>query len=347
MVRARSSAWAGPGRPGGAGWTATGAASPSRPCRAGGDRAADTGPGNLEVELADQRVIVSHVVAAASARSRLHLGLGAQGQPVLLRLIGRGRAGVGFVLEMPALPALRDAQRLGPFGARRADAGQGRPARYHHLLGLAGHGVGAAQLDRAQAPAAGFGDLPDRVTGQRHRHPLGPGRGGRSSGHLGSVVAGPGVRPAAERAVQGDRACPSSVAVRAGVAARARVIGPPARRGQVHQAASPSIARSPRSGRERSGALSGHGPDVLIGHPGGADPHRVGVGFQPDERHPGAGRRVSRDQVRGGARGRGRRRRAPCPPAPARPAASRSGPGTGSGCDMTSLRGSCSAATTQ
>ena len=39
----------------------------------------------------------------------------------------------------------------------------------------AGVGVGAAELDRAGAAAAGFGELADGVAGQRHRQPFGAG----------------------------------------------------------------------------------------------------------------------------------------------------------------------------
>jgi hypothetical protein len=68
---------------------------------------------------------------------------------------------------MPALPALCRPQRLGALGARRADAGKGGSAGHHHMVCLAGDGVGAAQLHRPQAPADRFGDLADRVSGQR------------------------------------------------------------------------------------------------------------------------------------------------------------------------------------
>jgi hypothetical protein len=80
---------------------------------------------------------------------------------------------------VPAFTALDDAQHLGPLGAGWANAGQGRAAWFHDLLGLAGGRVGTTQLDRVQAAADGLGDLPDRVAGQRHGHPLGPGRGRR------------------------------------------------------------------------------------------------------------------------------------------------------------------------
>ena len=58
-----------------------------------------------------------------------------------------------------------------------------------------------------------------------------------------------------------------------------------------------SIARR----RQVIQAAGGHGADVGVGDPSGADPYRVGVGFNPDERHPGAGGGVGGDQLAGRA----------------------------------------------
>jgi hypothetical protein len=69
--------------PGGAN-TASLGLSPGRP---GGDRATNTRPGDLGIELANQRVIVGHVLAAGLGAIPLDLGLGAQDQPVLLHLM--------------------------------------------------------------------------------------------------------------------------------------------------------------------------------------------------------------------------------------------------------------------
>jgi hypothetical protein len=93
-------------------------------------------------------------------------------------LVFSGRVGVddGFVVEVPAFAALRGAQDPGPFGARRADRGQGVPARDEDLLDMAGVDVGAAQLDRSQAGAVLGGQVLDHGAGQRQRHPLGPRR---------------------------------------------------------------------------------------------------------------------------------------------------------------------------
>jgi hypothetical protein len=57
------------------------------------------------------------------------LGFGAQGEPVLLCLVGFGLAGVGFVLEVPAVAALLGAQGPGSFRARRAGRFEGGPRR--------------------------------------------------------------------------------------------------------------------------------------------------------------------------------------------------------------------------
>ena len=78
-------------------------------------------------------------------------------------LVFSGRVGVddGFVVEVPAFAALRGAQDPGPFGARRADRGQGVPARDEDLLDVAGVDVGAAQLDRPQAGAVLGSQIPD------------------------------------------------------------------------------------------------------------------------------------------------------------------------------------------
>ena len=104
------------------------------------------------------------------------LGFGAFLDPPLLVLGGRVRGDVGFVLEVPAFPALRRPQRPGPLGAGRADVRQGVPARDEHRVYLAGVQVGAAQLDRADAGAVLDGQVLDHFPGQRHRHPLRPGR---------------------------------------------------------------------------------------------------------------------------------------------------------------------------
>jgi hypothetical protein len=93
----------------------------------------------------------------------------------------------GFVREVPAFPALRRPQLLGSFGAGGAFAGQGRAAGDHDLFDLAGVEVGAAELDRADAPAAGLGEHLDGAGGQRCGHPLGA---GGAFGHAASPSIG-------------------------------------------------------------------------------------------------------------------------------------------------------------
>ena len=124
---------------------------PRRPVR--GYLPADPGPGDLFIEFGDQRVEVGGVLVVVGGLVAGLLGLGAEHDPPLLVVGGRVRGQVGFVLEVPAFPALRGPQGPGPFGAGRADVAEGVPARDEHLLGLAGVQVGAAELDRADARA--------------------------------------------------------------------------------------------------------------------------------------------------------------------------------------------------
>jgi hypothetical protein len=93
------------------------------------------------------------------------LGFGAQGEPVLLRLVGVGLAGAGLVLEVPAVAALLGAQVPGSFRAGRAGRFQRGPAGDDLLVHLPGVEIGPAQLDRAEAAAARFGQDPDRIAG--------------------------------------------------------------------------------------------------------------------------------------------------------------------------------------
>ena len=71
-------------------------------------------------------------------------------------------------------------ERLGPVGAGRALTRQGGPARDQYLFDLAGFGVDAAELDRVQAGAVGFGDRPYRVAGGGVGEPVGSGGALRS-----------------------------------------------------------------------------------------------------------------------------------------------------------------------
>jgi len=103
------------------------------------------------------------------------LGLGAFLDPHPLYVVGLVGLDDGLAVEMPAFPALGCPQRLGPFGARGADGGEGVPARDEHLGDLAGLDVGAAELHRPHAPAIGDGQLADHGTSERHGQSLGAG----------------------------------------------------------------------------------------------------------------------------------------------------------------------------
>ena len=67
---------------------------------------ADPGAGDLLIEFGDQRVEVGGVLAVVGGLVAGLLGFGAQYHPPLLVVGGRVRGQVGFVLEVPAFPAL-------------------------------------------------------------------------------------------------------------------------------------------------------------------------------------------------------------------------------------------------
>jgi hypothetical protein len=146
----------------------------------------DARAGDLGVELGDELVKLRGVPSGRVCLVAHLLGLGAQRDPPALLVSGRVRLNAGFVLEVPAFPALAGAQVLGPLGAGRAGLIEGVPAGDEHRVDLAGGQVPAAQLHRADAPAVLDGHVPEHVPGQRHRHPLGPGNpGARHAEHLG------------------------------------------------------------------------------------------------------------------------------------------------------------------
>ena len=155
--------------------------------------AAHPGPADFLIEFGEQLVQVLGVFPGSRGLVAAGLDLGAVLDPPLLVVGGGVGLEVGFAVEVPAFAALRGAQVLGPFGARRADRGEGVPAGDEHLLGFAGGQVGAAQLDRADAAAVLDGDVFNDVTGQRHGHPLRPCRlaslGHRPSPPAGTVTA--------------------------------------------------------------------------------------------------------------------------------------------------------------
>ena len=147
----------------------------------------DAGAGDLFVQVGDERIILRGILTDGLGVVAGSLRLRAFADPHLLNVIRVGAGQVRFVLEMPAFPALLGAQRLGAFGARGADGGEGVPARDHDLLNLAGVQVGAADLDGTDAPATGDGQVPERPRGPAATAPApgqqaqGPGRGpGRS-----------------------------------------------------------------------------------------------------------------------------------------------------------------------
>jgi hypothetical protein len=110
--------------------------------------AAHPGVVDLLVQFGQQLVQVGGIVAACFGRVVHHLGVGAFLDPPQLSVGRVVRLDHWLALEVPALPALRGTQILGPFGARWADAREGVPAGHQHRLCLPRGQVGAPQLDR-------------------------------------------------------------------------------------------------------------------------------------------------------------------------------------------------------
>jgi hypothetical protein len=130
--------------------------------------------GNLLIQLADPLVQVGRIETLIGQRVAVGLRLGAVGDQGLLFPGGRVWVDDGFVVEVPAFPALGSPQDPGAFGAGRADRVQGVPARDEDLLDIASVNLGAAQLHRPLADAMLGGQVLDHVPGQRHRQPLRP-----------------------------------------------------------------------------------------------------------------------------------------------------------------------------
>jgi hypothetical protein len=151
-----------------------------RPCAGGVGLAAQPGAGDLLIQLGDQLIQLASIHPGRLGVVAHGLGLSAVLDPRRLHVIGRRRVGDGLGVQVPAFGALRRPQYLGPLGARRAFGGEGGAAGNEHLVGLAGFGVDAAELDGVQAGAVGFGDCPYRVAGGGVGEPVGP-RG--ASGH--------------------------------------------------------------------------------------------------------------------------------------------------------------------
>ena len=118
-----------------------------------GEVAADSAGGEFVVELGDELVELGGVVAVGDGRVAADLGVCPQGQPVLLGLVRRRGGEVGFVLEVPAVAALLFPQGLCAFGAGRASVLESGAAGQELVVDLAGGLVGAAELDRADAPS--------------------------------------------------------------------------------------------------------------------------------------------------------------------------------------------------
>jgi hypothetical protein len=116
--------------------------------------------------------------------------------------------------------------------------------------------VGAPQLYGAQAAADRFGDLPDRVAGQRHRHPLCPGGPGRGLAHR-----------AAPASIAGALTTPDSPGTPAAMTAGQERVGQ-AQAGAFQGLFPPRSLWMGRSG------LPGNIPP---GHPAGVEPGRPGM----------------------------------------------------------------------
>jgi hypothetical protein len=136
------------------------------------DRAAEPDVGDLLVQFADPLVEFGSVEAFGGQGVPVGLRLGPVGDLGTLLVVRRAWLDYRFVVQVPAFAALRGAQHPGPFGAWRAHRGEGVPARYEHLVDMAGVDVGTAQLYWPQAGAVLDGYLFDHVPGQRRRQPL-------------------------------------------------------------------------------------------------------------------------------------------------------------------------------
>jgi len=140
--------------------------------RAGSDPAADAGVGGQLVELVDDRVDLARVLTGVLGVDPGPFKVGPHGGE--LALLAGGGLGLedGFGVEVPALPALGDAEPAGAFGAGRAFGGEGGAAGDVDDLGLAGGEVDAADGDGADADAVVDGGGADDVAGEWHQRPL-------------------------------------------------------------------------------------------------------------------------------------------------------------------------------
>jgi hypothetical protein len=100
----------------------------------GCDLAAHPGPADFLVQFGEQLVQVLGVLPGCGGLITQCLSFRALLDPPFLVISGRVGLEVGFTVQVPAFPALRGAQVLGPFCARRADRREGMPARYEYLF---------------------------------------------------------------------------------------------------------------------------------------------------------------------------------------------------------------------
>ena len=153
---ARRSAAAGPGRPGGGGWTGPAAARPP------GRRAPRTRRARA-VTLPDRVVDLGGVLPIPHELGAGGVQVGAGRRQLLLPTGRRRRVGDRLRREVPALPALRHPQQLRPLRARLTFAGHRRPARDVHDLRV----PGSRCRSGASAPAGYTPRTPSPTTAAR------------------------------------------------------------------------------------------------------------------------------------------------------------------------------------
>jgi len=103
----------------------------------GSDLAAHARLGDLLVQFADELIEIGRVLTGGLGLVAELLGLGALLDPEPLVLGSRVGADIGFVLEVPALSALRGPQRLSSLSTGRADVRESVPAGDEHCVNFA------------------------------------------------------------------------------------------------------------------------------------------------------------------------------------------------------------------
>jgi len=149
--------------------------------------AAHAAAGDFLVQLA--RELIEFVGVAVVGVGSVACGLRGRAplDPHALHFVRRAGLEDGFVVEVPALAALRCPQGLGAFGAGRAHAGEGVPARHENVFGAPSVQVGFAELDRADAAAVVDGELPHDIACERLGEAFGA---GAALGHSPSLSPG-------------------------------------------------------------------------------------------------------------------------------------------------------------